>query len=407
MNLSRLALSQLKIKEFEMSFDVKKYINKSAESAQESKYKVAADDFHTSKSEERGESPLARLIYCLAHVEKGASLSEITKHAERSGDYYVSKSLNSLESQSGGFLIPPDYRRELIGLLRPFSAVRTAGAKEIFLPSGTAQIPQVISGVQGSYEGELGADETESMKIGMLEINAKKLVVKIPISEDLLWQSPFDVESLIMQEIIEAFGTTEDRKFLRSLGDQATPKGLLGWALESNKIIRPKAGSVATLAEIDSALRSAKLKLMEKDVKLMNAAWIMNPRTHEGLMGVRDGNGNLVYAASLERGMLKGQKVIVTNNIPTNLATATQVGDPTHTADAAAGNVFSEIYFADFASIYIGEADPRMQIMNLGRPVSGPSNYIMMRGVAKHNLACKYNGREVAVIRNVDWGNGL
>lgn len=65
----------------------------------------------------------------------------------------------------------------------------------------------------------------------------------------------------------------------------------------------------------------------------------MSNRSYMKLYGLRDGNGNKVYP-EMANGMLKGYPIERTSAIPQNLG---------------AGSNESEIYFADFNDVVIGE----------------------------------------------------
>jgi len=88
-------------------------------------------------------------------------------------------------------------------------------------------------------------------------------------------------------------------------------------------------------------LDSLVLLLEESDSAMVRPGWGLSPRTAMYLYGLRDGNGNKVYP-EMAQGMLKGYPIGKTTNIPVNLGT---------------GLSFSEIYFADFNDVIIGESD--------------------------------------------------
>jgi HK97 family phage major capsid protein len=78
---------------------------------------------------------------------------------------------------------------------------------------------------------------------------------------------------------------------------------------------------------------------MNSDSMLANPGWGLSPRTFMKLFGMRDGNGNKVYP-ELKDNLLKGYPIQHTNTIPSNLGS---------------GSNESEIYFADWNDVVIGE----------------------------------------------------
>ena len=84
---------------------------------------------------------------------------------------------------------------------------------------------------------------------------------------------------------------------------------------------------------------------MNSDSLLVAPGWALAPRSYMKLFGLRDGNGNKVYP-EMAQGQLKGWPIKHTTTIPTNLDTS---GNAT--------NNETEIYFADWNDVVIGESD--------------------------------------------------
>ncbi len=129
----------------------------------------------------------------------------------------------------------------------------------------------------------------------------------------------------------------EDKAFLRDDGTSNTPTGFKATATTANRTV-PWSGT-ASLSTVDAYLDSLILKLMQSNSLMISCGWGLSPRTWMYLYGLRDGNGNKVYP-EMAQGMLKGYPIQHTNAIPVNLGTETNE---------------SEIYFADFNDVVIGE----------------------------------------------------
>jgi len=131
----------------------------------------------------------------------------------------------------------------------------------------------------------------------------------------------------------------EDKAFLRDDGTSNTPTGFKAVASAASRT-KPWSGT-ADLATLDAYLDSLILMLMQSDSLMVNPGWAMSPRSWMKLFGLRDGNGNKVYP-EMAQGLLKGYPVEHTNTIPSNLGASTNQ---------------TEIYFADFNDVVIGEQD--------------------------------------------------
>lgn len=283
----------------------------------------------------------ARLAMAIA-AGKG-DLREAEKFAATEiGDAQVAMAVGealTTASSSGGALIPENLHSEVIELLRPRTIVRKLGARIVPLPNGNLTMPRMSGGATASYVGE-GADaQAHASKFDDVKLSAKTMITLVPISNQLIGRAGFNVEQLVLGDIIAAMAVREDKAFLRDDGTNNTPTGFKKVATDAT---RTKAWTgTASLATIDAFLDGLILMLMNSDSMMINPGWGMSPRTWMKLFGLRDGNGNKVYP-EMAQGLLKGYPVEHTNTIPANLGTGTDE---------------TEIYFADWNDVVIGEQD--------------------------------------------------
>lgn len=159
------------------------------------------------------------------------------------------------------------------------------------------------------------------------------------MSNELIGRAGFNVEQLVLGDMLAAMAEREDKAFLRDDGTSSTPTGFKARATAAGRT-EAWAGAV-DLATIDAFLDSLILKLMMSDSKMINPGWDLSPRSFMKLFGLRDGNGNKVYP-EMAQGQLKGYQIMKTTTIPVNLGT---------------GSNESEIYFADWNDVVIGDSD--------------------------------------------------
>jgi len=321
------------------------------------------------------------------------------KIAKSWGDDHMAKSLNESVFSAGGALVPEEYMNELIPLLRAKTVVRSLGATSIPMNRGSLTMPFQDTASTASYIGELQSIPASQQSYGQLTLSAKKLVNLVPISNDLLSDSSFSVDSLVRNDIVRTMSLREDIAFIRDTGAGNTPKGMRNWAPAANVFARTAAGGpgLATLNEITDDLFNAMLLLENNNIPLDTAGWIMTPRTKSGLMRIRDVNGQFVYRDEMLRGNLLGFRYETTTQIPTNL------GGP--------GNQ-TEVYFASFGSLIIAESSSLQVSVYEGGAfndgagvVSGIStDQTVIRAIARHDFGARQRGNEIAVITDVDWG---
>lgn len=258
------------------------------------------------------------------------------------GDKGVAMAL-STTSGSGGALIPQNVQSEVIELLRPRTVVRKLGARAVPLPNGNLSMPKMTGGATANYVGEGSDAKASNPTLGDVKLSAKTLITLVPMSNQLIGRAGIDVESLVLTDMLAAMAVREDKAFLRDDGTSNTPKGFKKVVTDATgRVLEWKAAdTTGTVTNIDAYLDSLILALMNSDSMMITPGWVMSPRSYMRLFGLRDGNGNKVYP-EMSSGLLKGFPVEFTNNVPANLGTGTNE---------------SEIYFADWNDVVIGEQD--------------------------------------------------
>lgn len=122
-------------------------------------------------------------------------------------------------------------------------------------------------------------------------------------------------------------------------GTEDTPIGMKARATQWKRLLPWEAAAEINLNTVDQYLNSIIQMAMDGNSLMIKCGWGMSNRTYMRLLGLRDGNGNTVYP-EMANGMLKGYRIERTSAIPANLGE---------------GGKESEIYFADFNDVVIGE----------------------------------------------------
>jgi HK97 family phage major capsid protein len=291
-------------------------------------------------AEQYAGSSVARTVMAIA--AGGGDLALSAKFAQQElNDNYVSMAIETTAG-SGGALIPQNMLDETIELLRPRTIVRRLGAVSVPLPNGNLSMPSMSSGASSGYVGEGDDVEATGSEFGDVKLSAKTMITLVPMSNQLIGRAGRNIETLVLNDMINSMAAREDKAFLRDDGSNNTPIGFKAAATNASRALAWS--GTASLATIDAYLDSLILKLMESDSLLIKPGWGLSPRTYMKLAGLRDGNGNKVYPElSLPVGQrnLKGWMVEFTTTIPVNLGAGTE----------------TEIYFADFNDVVIGEAE--------------------------------------------------
>ena len=188
-----------------------------------------------------------------------------------------------------------------------------------------------------------------------------------------------------------------DQAFLRGAGTQFSPLGLrsqhTGTAFAATNVLA--ANATVNLVNVTNDLGRMELALMAADVPMVRPGWLMAPRTRQYLANLRDGNGNFAFP-EVVNGTLRGYPYRVTTQIPVNLGGGTNE---------------SEIYFADFAHVVVGEH------MGIEVALSTEAAYIdagstmraafsrdetVMRAIAQHDIGLRHLPA-LAILTAVTW----
>lgn len=267
-------------------------------------------------------------------TEKGLTFARITRYlaaatgnvhvaaqiAEANGDSGLFANQNMGSGVRGGFLVPEDVATEVIELLRPASVVMASGPRIVPMPNGNMTQNRRARGASFGYVGEQQDIPATDYEYGQVKLSAKKLTGLIPISNDLLRAAGVAVDRMIRDDMVADAGVAVDQAFLRGAGTDFSPKGLrwqhLGTPFATTHVLVMTA--TPDLQKTDNDLGRLELALMNAEVSVTGAHWIMSPRTAMYLTNLRDGNGNKAYPEMAD-GMLRMKRVHVTTSIPANL----------------------------------------------------------------------------------------
>lgn len=319
---------------------------------------------------------------------------------EKWGDDATAKALTAADEEGGGFLVQAETQDEVIELLRPMSAVRQLNPVMAPMDAGKLTLPKLTAGASGGYVGESSAQNADQPTFGSVELSACKYVGIVPISNDLIRRPTAggSIEQMVQDDIAGAAGQDSDIAFIRGDGSGGEPVGLLNQAEANNRL---DANATVNLDNVTVDLGRMIQTLGDANVRMIRPGWIMEWRTWRYLITVRDGNGNLVYKPEMDNGTLFGFPFAVTSQIPRNLD-----------ASGTSGDDETELYFADFADVVIGETtgilldlfDNAAYNNSGGTVVSAVSrDESVVRIIVEHDLGLRHD-ESVVVLEEVTWG---
>lgn len=202
----------------------------------------------------------------------------------------ISNVLQEGIDSNGGYLVPDEYDSRLIDALNEENIMRRLGTT--IKTSGEHKI-----NIAGTKPAAAWIDEGEALTFSdatfsQLSLDAHKLHVAVKVTEELLYDSAFNLESYILTQFGHALANAEEDAFLN--GDGANkPLGLFaetGGGTVSKTVAAVGADDVIDL--IYSLGRPYR----------KSASFIMNDKTIAGLRLLKDNNGQYLWQPSYQAG---------------------------------------------------------------------------------------------------------
>ncbi|MGI6487185.1 MAG: phage major capsid protein [Syntrophothermaceae bacterium] len=206
----------------------------------------------------------------------------------------VFNSLSIGDDTEGGYLVPDEFERTLIQTLEEENIFRKL-AKIIQTSSGDKKIPVVVTKGTASWLDEGEEYEESDSVFGQTSIGAYKLGTMIKVSDELLNDSVFNIESYISTEFARRIGAKEEESFL--VGDGlGKPTGIFNATGGAELGITAGSATALTADEIIDLVYSLKAPYRK------NASFIMNDATIKAIRKLKDGQGQYLWQPSLTAG---------------------------------------------------------------------------------------------------------
>jgi HK97 family phage major capsid protein len=247
----------------------------------------------------------------------------------------------------GGFTVPDEFKKELIAALIEQNVMR--GLARVFPSvSGTMSIPVNSAHGSASWKAEEAAYATSDETFAEVTLNAYKATSLIKVSEELLHDSAFPLESFLATEFGRRIGKLEEEAFV--VGDgSAKPTGVVGSSTLGTTATATNAIVVDEIMDLHYAIGRAYRQ---------RSSWLMADSTVKALRKLKtgvSGDNTYLWQAGLRVGepdTLLGRPVYVSEFMPT----------------IATGN--KAVLFGDFSYYYIADRD-QMSMQRLTELYSG------------------------------------
>ena len=227
--------------------------------------------------------------------------------AIRSNFRNVSNVLQEGVDTDGGYLVPEEYDSRLIDVLNEECIMRNLGTK--ITTSGERKINIAATKPAASWIEEGGVLSFGDATFDQIIMDAYKLHVAIKVTEELLYDAAFNLESYIIQQFGKAIANAEEDAFLNGDGNHK-PTGLLTTAQTGVTT------SGASITADDLIELVYKLKRPYRK----SAAFIVNDQTLAAIRKLKDANQAYMWQPSYQMGepdRLLGYPIHTTPFMPT------------------------------------------------------------------------------------------
>lgn len=276
-----------------------------------------------------------------AIVTRPMKMDEKPEKKGRARDEYKHAMLNALRSNfkrvedvlqegvdaDGGYLVPEEYDSRLIETLKEENIMRSLATT--ISTSGQHKINVAASDPAAAWIDEGGALNFGDSKFAQVLLDAHKLHVAIKVTEELLYDSSFNLENHILSSFGQALANAEEDAFLNGDGT-GKPTGIFH-----------KTNGGTFLKDIPAIKSDDMIDLIHalKRPYRKNASFIMNDKTVSSIRKLKDNNGAYIWQPSYQQ------------NEPDKI-----LGYPVYTSAFAPENA---IAFGDYRYYNIGDRGTR------------------------------------------------
>lgn len=217
------------------------------------------------------------------------------KSMRSKSSFEIKNALEEGTDSEGGYLVPDEFEQKLVESLEEENIFRKL-ANVIQTSSGDRKIPVVATKGTASWVDEEGTIPESDDSFSQVSIGAYKLATLIKVSEELLNDSVFNLESYIATEFGRRIGNKEEEAFI--VGDgTGKPTGILA---SSGGGQLGKTTSSTTSITFDDIID---LYYSLSSPYRKNASFIMNDSTVKAIRKLKDGNGNYIWQPSMTAGV--------------------------------------------------------------------------------------------------------
>lgn len=225
-----------------------------------------------------------------SEVKPSTAYKEAMLKALRSNFRQIDNVLQEKVDADGGYLVPEEYDNRLIQTLNGENIMRSLA--NIITTSGDHKINIAATNPAAAWIEEGGQLTFGEATFKQVLLDAHKLHVAIKVTEELLYDSVFNLEDYILEQFGKALANAEEDAFLNGDGT-GKPTGIFHETNGGTHLTEVTAFKSDDIINLIHALKRPYRK---------NAAFIMNDKLIAIVRKLKDGNGAYMWQPSYQVG---------------------------------------------------------------------------------------------------------
>lgn len=210
--------------------------------------------------------------------------------AMRTGFRNISNVLHEGDDADGGYLVPEQWEKGIIDVLTEQNIMRSLGT--VITTKGLTRLNIAATKPAASWIEENGAIQFSDATFDQMTIDAYKLYVAVKVTEELLYDEAYNLQSYLTAEIGKAVANAEEMAMLTGDGKKK-PTGVFH-ATEGGHIAN-------TISALDSDSIISLIYSLKRPYR-KSACFLMNDEHLAKIRLLKDGQGNYLWQPSYVAG---------------------------------------------------------------------------------------------------------
>ena len=237
----------------------------------------------------------------------GESFYNVMRVGTSGVDHTVMNALQVGTNSEGGFITPESFETALITALQDISEIRQYA--DVIQTTSTNNIPVETTLGTATWTAEEGSYTESDAAFGRVQLEAHKLATITKVSEELLQDASFSLETYLATNFGKRFGLAEEAAFVNGNGS-GKPTGIVS----GSSLGVTAAGTTAITTDELIDLFHSLLRPYRA-----NAVWMINDSTAKLIRKLKDGDNQYIWQPGLVAGqpdLLLGRPVVVCASMP-------------------------------------------------------------------------------------------